>query len=52
MSRLTDLTLGTGGIERAMFRRLDQLVRKVPVVTVSYDDSFAAVNALAELVCR
>lgn len=52
LSRLTDLTLGTGGIERAMFRRLDQLVRKVPVVTVSYDDSFAAVNALAELVCR
>ena len=49
--RLTELTLGTEGVERAMFLRLDQLVRSIEVVTVSYEDSFAAVDALAERVC-
>ena len=49
--RLTELTLGTDGVERAMFLRLEQLVRAIEVVTISYDDSFAAVDALAERVC-
>ena len=48
--RLTALTLGTDGVERSMFRRLDQLVREIHVVTVSYEDSCAAVDALAEMV--
>ncbi len=48
--RLTNLSLGTDGVERPMFRRLDRLVREVPVVTVCYEDSFAAVDALAEMV--
>ena len=51
LGRLTELTLGTDGVERAMFQRLDQLVRAIDVVTVSYEDSFAAVDALAERVC-
>ena len=50
LARLTELTLGTDGIERAMFLRLEQLVRAIDVVTVSYEDSFAAVDALAEKV--
>ena len=33
-----------------MFLRLAQLVRAIEVVTISYDDSFAAVDALAERV--
>ncbi len=48
--QLTLLSLGTDGVERAMFRRLDRLVREVRVVTVGYEESFAAVDALSELV--
>lgn len=48
--RLTSLSLGTDGLERSMFRRLDRLVREVEVVTVSFDDSLAAVDALASFV--
>lgn len=48
--RLTELTLGTDGVERLMFLRLGQLVRTIEVVTVSYEDSFAAVDVLAERV--
>ncbi len=48
--RLTSLSLGTDGLERSMFRRLDRLVREVEVVIVSFEDSSAAVDVLAEFV--
>ncbi len=48
--RLTMRSLGADSVERLMFRRLDRLVRDVQLVTVSYEDSSAAVEALAELV--
>jgi hypothetical protein len=48
--RLTTLSLGTDGVERPMFRRLDQLVRDVSIVTVGYEDSFSAIDALADVV--
>ena len=47
---LTNLSLGTDGFERTMFRRLDRLVRDVRVVDVGYEDSFAAIDALADVV--
>lgn len=45
---LTNLSLGTDGFERDMFCRLDHLVRNVTCVTVAYENSFDAVEALAE----
>lgn len=50
LAQLTSLSLGTDGVERSMFRRLDSLVRDIHIVTVGYADSFAAVDALAEMV--
>jgi hypothetical protein len=44
--RLTRLSLATERIERDVFKRLDWLVRAVPMVTIAHDDPLAAVDAL------
>lgn len=48
--RLTSLSLGTEGLERSMFRGLDRLVREIEIITVSFEDSSAAIDALAGFV--
>jgi hypothetical protein len=50
--RLTELSLAADRIEREVFRRLDRLVREVPVVTIFHDDPTAAADALAARVRR
>ena len=47
--RLAGLSLGTEGVERVMFRRLDQLVRDVRAVTIGYENSYAAIEALIDM---
>ncbi len=49
---LTTASLGEASDQRTLFRRLDRLVRNVELVTIGFDDSFAAVDALVEAVCR
>lgn len=48
--RLTELSLAASQIEREAFRRLDHLVRDVPMVMIAHDDAFAAVDALVSYV--
>ena len=45
--RLTELTLAANRIERQAFRRLDDIVRQVPMVRIFHDDPFGAVDVLA-----
>lgn len=52
LAKLTELSLAADGIEREAFRRLDRLVRAVPMVTIAHDDSTSAVDALASHVRR
>ena len=47
---LVDLTLGAAGREREMFRRLEHLVREVPVNTMRYSDPNMAAHRLGVLV--
>lgn len=49
--RLSGQTLGDGGCERQMFRRLDQFVRRHPVWAAAYDvteDAVATVRRIAD----
>lgn len=48
--RLSGLTIGATGREREMFRRLEQLVREVPVVRARYASAADGVAALEEAV--
>jgi hypothetical protein len=48
--RLVGLSLGAAGRERVMFRRFERLAREIKVVTLRYDDVFAAVDAMAAAV--
>jgi hypothetical protein len=49
--RLANQTLGATGLERAMFQRLDWLVRRLPVYELHYADLDAAVAEVEGLLC-
>lgn len=50
--QLANMTLGTTGHERSMFRRLEKLVHSVPIHELSYQDVADGVGMVEDLVAR